>query len=138
MWDLRYWLRNHPNLQPIHEGRVFFRLPDHPKTPCIRIYRSGGGVQNESEAPVQDIRVSIELWGSDFKEYDRLDGLRSLVEDLFDNAEVGQLINPTGNTILWNANMTTAFDAPDPETGWPRIVCDVILTVVAASPTVVT
>lgn len=133
---MRYWLRNHPNLVAL-QGRVFFRLPDNPKTPCMRLYRSGGAVQVNSEVPMQDVRLSIELWGSDFKEFADLDNLRSLLEDACWGVDPGTLLNPTGNTLLWNASLNTAFDAPDPDTGWPRIVCDVVVTVTAQTPTVI-
>ena len=137
MWDMRYWLRNHPNLNPVHGGRVFFRLPDNPQTPCLRLYRSGGAVQVNSEAPMQDVRISIEIWGSQWKEYATLDNLRALLEDACWGVEPGAIANPTGNTVIHNLNFTTAFDSPDADTGWPRIVCDVVATVTASTPTVV-
>lgn len=142
MWDLRAWLRAHPYLAPIHDGRVFFRLPDDPVAPLMRLYRAGGGgAQNDGEAPLQDIRLSIEIWGitdeatgrSDYQSLTRLQmGLEAACHD----NQPGTLVNPRGNTILDNANFTTGFDSPDPSTGWPRIVCNVVVTVKASTPTV--
>ena len=137
MFDVRAWLRAAPNLAPIHGGRVFFRLPDTVQTPCMRIYRAGGAVMTNSEAPVQDIRLSIEIWGSAWKDYPVLTNLQLALEDLCHNVQGGTLINPSGNTVLHNASFNVGFDSPDPETGWPRIVCDVVVTVTAKTPTVI-
>jgi hypothetical protein len=139
MWDLRYWLRNHPNLAPIHGGRCFFRLPDFPVSPLMRLYRAGGGVQSDSEVPMQDLRAAIEIWGmtdptSGRSDYTPLTNLQMGLEDACTNVQPGMLINPSGNTLIHNANFTTGFDSPDPDTGWPRIVCDVTFTVTAKVP----
>lgn len=139
MWDIRYWLRNHPNLNPIHGGRCFFRLPDQPVAPLMRLYRSGGGVQMNSEVPIQDIRLAIEIWGITDNlgrsDYQSLTRLQMGLEDACNRLVPGTLANPSGNTVLSNLNFTTGFDSPDPSTGWPRIICDVIATVKASAPT---
>lgn len=137
MWDLRYWLRNHPNLNPLHGGRVFFRLPDHPVAPFMRLYRVGGAVQSDSEVPMQDLRLSIEIWGMQDSDFQKLTQLQLGLEDACTNNPSGTLVNPSGNTILDNAGFTTGFDSPDPDTGWPRIVCDVTVTVKASTPTII-
>lgn len=141
MWDLRYWLRNHPKLSPIHDGRVFFRLPDNPVAPLMRLYRSGGGQQPNTEAPISDVRIAVEIWGitdpvTGRSDYQPLTQLQMALEDACLNNAPGTLVNPSGNTILDNANFTTGFDSPDPSTGWPRIICDIICTVKAAAPSV--
>lgn len=137
MWDTRAWLRADPTLNPLHDGRVFFRLPDNPQAPLMRIYKSGGGVQNDSETPMQDIRVALEVWGMQNSDYQKVTQLSLALESVCHQVQPGTLINPDGNTVLHNANFTTGFDSPDPDTGWPRIVCDVVLTVTAFTPTVV-
>lgn len=138
--DMKAWIGKHPNLKPIHGGRVFFRVPDYAwdKGPVMRIYRAGGAVQTNSEAPMQDIRLSVEAWVKEWDNYPVITDLCSLLEDACTNVQAGSLINPVGNTILDNASFNTAFDSPDPDTGYPRIVCDIVVTVKAAFPTVIT
>jgi hypothetical protein len=124
----------------MHGGRVYFRVPEHAwdKGPVMRLYRVGGAVQPNSEVPMQDIRLSIEIWVQKWKRYPEITDLSSLLETACSELQAGSLINPQGNTRLHNASLNSAFDSPDPDTGWPRIVCDVVVTVTATAPTLIT
>jgi hypothetical protein len=129
MPDIRSWLRNHSYLASLSAGRVFFSIP--PKitqAPFIRIYRSGGGPQAESEAPVSDIRVGIDVWGLTGADYTAVRSTVRAIEAAAHDFQPGTQLGSTG-TIGLNVNVTTAVDTPDPDTGWPRIYMDAIFTV---------
>lgn len=124
--DLREWLRVHPLLAGLTSQRVFFRLPPEPSgSPFMRIYRAGGGPQ-ASEAPIQDLRVAHEVWGLMDSDYTLVRQSVQALESLYQGAQ-NELMN--GGTALLNARVTGASDAPDPDTGWPRVVLDCLLTV---------
>lgn len=128
MFDLRAWLRAHTLLTNLSGGRVFFRIPDDiSKAPFLRIYRVGGGVQY-GEAPLQDIRIAIEAWGMENKHYTSVRQTVIALESLFHAADNVQL-NGAGSTLLLYSQVTSVSDQPDPDTGWPRILLDVIATV---------
>jgi hypothetical protein len=129
--DLKVWLKNNATLTPLVGRRVFFRIPTTPSAwPLLRIYQSGGGVITGGEYPVlSDVRVGIEIWGNTFKLYDKVRQTRIALEEELNNA-VPQLLNPPdGQTFLSNAWVTGCVDMPDPSTGWPRFVADVVLTI---------
>lgn len=130
MPDIRNWLRTNEWIAPIVGGRVFFRLPDNPnptKVPFIRLTRSGGGIQADSEFPMYDIRVAIEVWGMDGKHYDLVRQAVLAIEQAALVLQPGTILGSNG-TVGKNINVTTAFDSPDPDTGWPRIIMDAIFT----------
>lgn len=135
--DLRYWLRNDPILNPLHGGRVFFRLPATTQAPMLRISQVGGGQQIDSETPIQDLDCIVEIWGMQNKDYQAVRQLRLALEHVCHQYIPGTPLSPAGNTILWNANFRSGLDSPDPETGWPRMICYVTFTVIASSPTIV-
>lgn len=129
--DLRTWLRADPTLAAYHDGRVFFRIPDNPnQAPFMRIYRSGGAVQ-AGETPIQDIRVAVEVWGLQNSDYQNVRLLVNALEVLCHSIQVPTPIG--AETLLRNAQVTTAFDSPDPDLGWPRFVCDLVATVSSTS-----
>jgi hypothetical protein len=138
MWDLRYWLRNDPILHSLHGGRVFFRLPRTAQAPMVLITRVGGGQQVNSEVPLQDIECLLDVWGLQDSDYQAVRQLVIAIEHVCHRYLPGTPLNPTGNTIMWNASFTYASDSPDPDTGWPLIRCRAVFTVIASSPTVVT
>lgn len=135
MPDFKYWLKNDPILQPMHGGRVFFRLPRTTKAPMLRISQVGGGQQVDSEVPLQDIRLVTEIWGMQDSDYQAVRQLRLALEHVCHQWVPGTLLNPSSNTIMWNARWETSFDSPDDETGWPRMICTTLMTVIAQSPT---
>lgn len=137
MPDFRYWLRNDPILNPLHGGRVFFRLPRTTIAPMLRISQIGGGPQANSEVPLEDIQLLTEIWGMQDSDYQQVRQLRVAFQHVVQQYVAGTPLNPSGNTILWNARWNSAFDSPDPETGWPRIICNTTMTVIASAPTVV-
>jgi hypothetical protein len=131
LFDLRSWLRSHPDLQPLHGGRVFFRVPDRGLTaPFMRLYRVGGGPQPNTDAPESDLRFAIEVWGLQFADYPVVRQLVNATESAFLQAE--SVVS--GGTLIQYANVTAAVDAPDPDTGWPRFVVDVVATLRALNP----
>jgi hypothetical protein len=139
MNDLRYWLRNHPVLNPLHGGRVFFRLPKTMQAPMLRISRIGGGQQPDSEVPLSDLQVIIEIWGMHSGEHSPSDypAVRQLliaIEQVCWAVNSGTLMNPNGTSILMNARFNSGYDSPDPATGWPRMICHVLFTIIANGP----
>lgn len=137
VWDIRYWLRNHPILNPLHGGRVYLRLPSTTIAPMLRISRVGGGQQQDTEAPISDIQLVVEVWGMQNKDYQAVRQLIIAIEHVCNQLAPGTLASPTGTTILDNANFTTGFDSPDPQTGWPRMICHIIFTVKPSAPLVI-
>lgn len=103
----------------------------------LRISQVGGGQQINSETPLQDLDTIIEIWGMQNKDYQAVRQLRLAIEHVCHEYVPGTLLNPSGNTILWNAAFRSGIDSPDPETGWPRMLCYVTFTVIASSPTIV-
>lgn len=129
MPDIRAYLRAHPFLSTFTAGRVFFRLPDRiSAAPFMRIYRSGGAVQLNSEVPLSDIRIAIEVWGQQNSDYGAVRGTVKAIEAIGHELVPGTVLGPNGTACL-NINVTTAVDSPDPDTGWPRVVIDSIWTV---------
>lgn len=128
MPDIRGWLRTHPDLAPLHAGRVFFRIPDsQPATPFMRIYRSSGAVQ-PGETPIQDLRISLEIWGTQNSDYQSVRQLAVAVE-----GACHKIMGPTpigsGATTVTNAQVQAAIDTPEPDSGWPRISIETVFTV---------
>jgi hypothetical protein len=131
MPDIRNWFRTNEWITPHIAGRAFFRLPVNPnpnKVPFIRVSRSGGGVQSNSEAPVSDIRVAVEVWGMAGKDYDKVRAAVLAIEQAALVLQPGTILGDGGTRGL-NVNVTTSFDSPDPDTGWPRMMMDIIFTV---------
>jgi hypothetical protein len=137
MPDVRAWLRAHPVLAPLHGGRVFFRLPAKGKGlafPCMRIYQLGGAVQAGTDTPIEDLHISIETWGGQDSDYPAVRQLNVALRSACHQLQQGTLINPAGNTVVSNAQVTNSLDSPDPQTGWPRIICDTVFTVALNTP----
>jgi len=82
--------------------------------------------------------MSVEVWGNKQSMVAQVWDLVSVLESVCSDVEGGVVLNPAGNTIMDNASFNTAFPNEDPDTGWPRIVCDVLLTVKASAPSVIT
>lgn len=126
MGDLRSWLRAHANLASI-SGRVFFRIPDDPTFPLIRIYRAGGGNQ-PGEVPIEDVYVGIDVWGGSYDEVTTLaNGVKAALHLMLPDTLLGS------TTVGLNADVTGEIDTPDPDTGRPRKTLTALLTVRAAA-----
>ena len=138
MPDIKQWLHDHPYLNTLHGGRVYFRLPKtkRPKVPFVRIYRAGGGRQSNSEVPMQDLRVSIEVWGWEGRDYDAVRVLCNAIEGLVTEVPPGTLLGDNGSVVT-NVNVSTWFDSPDPDTGMPRMIGDSVWTVLPSLPATV-
>ena len=126
LWDLRTWLRAHPLLASLTGDRVFFRVPvTAPAAPFIRLYQVGGGPL-PTDAPTMAVRASHEVWGTVDADYQKVTQTCQALESLYRYA---QSVLMGAGTILQNAHVTGVVDAPDPDTGAPRRVVDVLLTV---------
>lgn len=126
--DLKPWLQNHPLLRPLTGGRVFFVTPDAtPTSPWIRIYRSGGGPNPLSDTPLDEVRVSHEVWGSDRTDRAAVREVVSLLKSVYYYASHLPLNPPNGSTWLLSAGVNSEVEADDPALGWPRVVVDIIL-----------
>jgi hypothetical protein len=136
MIDIRYWLRNDPTLQPLHNGRVFFRMPDRPVAPLMLIRNMAGGPALDSEVPNETLQVMVESFGlqnADYQAVRQLDAaLKSVAQSWW--KQTNTTINPTGNSRLVAANYLTGYDSPDPDTGWPRRVAHLQLTIYPLAP----
>lgn len=131
--DLRVFLRTQPDMQTACAGRVFFRLPDFlftssdsayqtNGTPAARLYRAGGGLRPTSEALIDDANIAVECWGAKGADYPAVRLLYLTIASVLHTTPSGTLLNPAGSSLLLNADVSGAIDAPDPETGWPRLV----------------
>ena len=130
--DVQAWLKVHPDLAPLHGGRVFLRIPNKPEqvgVPFQRIYRVGGGQVPNTEVPQLNVRLSVESWGHTFGDYP---AVRQLV--LATESALHVMENETsGGTLMQYAYVSGSVDSPDPDTGWPRFVSDLQLTCRAAA-----
>jgi hypothetical protein len=133
--DVRYWLRRQADLAAVHAGRVFFRIPDNQASfPLMRIYRTGGGMrQTGGGAPISDVLISIECWSNLERLYGTVRQLAQVTEAALWSLPSGMQINPAGLTVVIDAMVLNVIDSPDPDTGWPRIVCDTRWSVIAAN-----
>lgn len=128
--DVRFWLRRQADVAAITSGRCFFRIPDNATFPLQRIYRTGGAVQQGGGGtPIQDVLVSIECWHNELGGYTTLRQLVAATESAVFALPSQSLINPTGNTRVVDAVVSNVIDNPDPDTGWPRFICDTRFTV---------
>ena len=122
MGDLRGWLRLHPYLSSL-SGRVFFRIPERPTVPLLRIHRSGGGNQ-PGEAPIEDVQVGIDVWGGTYAEIVTLtNDIKSALHLMPSGTHLGT------STVCLNADVIGEVDSPDPDTGSPRKIITALLTV---------
>lgn len=130
MGDINEWIINHPVLSPLHGGRVYFQIPDvTPAAPFIRMSRAGGSLQAGS-TPLQDIRVTFEVWVTALNEAPSLRQLVAAMESVFFDLQSPTIANPeTGDTTILNVDINAALDSPDPDTGWPRSILSTVFTV---------
>ena len=127
--DVRTWLRTHPDLAPLHGGRVFLRMPDRlGPTPFCRMYRVGG--PSDPLLPFEQPRLSIEVWGRTFSDWPAVRQLEVSLLTVLRQAE--NVVS--GKTLIANAHVTSSADLPDPDTGWPRMVITADLIVRLAQP----
>lgn len=119
--DFRGWLRQHPYLTSL-SGRVFFRIPESPTYPLLRIYRAGGGNQ-PGDAPIEDVQVGIDIWGGSYGDITTVaNGLKAAMHSMPSGTKMGQ------STVCLNGEVIGEVDSPDPDTGNPRKVLTVLLT----------
>jgi len=121
MAGVRAWARADADLAALVAGRVFFRIPDRPVYPLIRLYRAGGGPM-PGEAPLVTARVAFDCWAADYATASRL---ARTVESSAD-----QLVPGVAAAGVWfyDASPDQSRDLPDPASGRPRVVVDVLFT----------
>lgn len=131
--DIRYWLRNQPDLNALHAGRVFFRLPAQPGGwPLMRIYQHGGApVELGGDAPLDELLVSVECWHNQPAGYQQARQLTVALRSVLHFLPAGTVLNPSSSTVALAAAVTNVIDSPDPDSGWPRLVCDTRWTIQA-------
>ena len=126
MPDARAFLRAHPLLADLTAGRVFFRIPPHPKAPFIRLWRSGGGEATQNgDTPVFAPRLNIDVWGLAMTDWEDVRLTAKAIDDIAFTLPTGNVIGPNGTRLL-SMTVTQSNDSPDPDTGWPRIVMSTI------------
>lgn len=120
---LRTWEKTHPLLVPVVAGRVFFGYPDgSPALPLLTLSRAGGAPQR-GEAPLEDVRISHSVWGSNKKM--AIDGVKALTSALHSLSNV--VLDEF--TYAYSAEVTNVLWLPDQEAKLARYVCDAIVTV---------
>lgn len=117
---VRSWLRTQlPDLS----GRVFFGIPaKSPILPLVTLQRIGGAPQF-GESPLEDIRLSFDVWGL-IKE-DAINTLTALSEVITDIANVTM---PLGVHCCY-AKVDSVLWRPDDEKKLARYVADATFTV---------
>jgi hypothetical protein len=134
MGDLRSWLRTHPYLTALQDGtghsllnaRVFFRIPDGPTFPLVRIYRAGGANQ-DGQVPLEDVQAGIDVWGGSYTDVVAIaNAIKAALHLMNPGTRLGS------GTVGLNADVIGEIDAPDPDTGNARKVLTALLTVRAA------
>ena len=123
--DFKSWLVAEPDLASLHGGRVYWRIPNQPSYPLVRLYRAGGGKQ-PGEANMRDIRFGVEVLGGavDGPTWLAVRTLTTAIESVVDNLDnVAQ-----GGTMFCNGIVTGVTDKPDPDTGRPGRVLDALIT----------
>jgi hypothetical protein len=126
--DIRYWIRNHPDIQPLVGSRVFFDLPDKVTYPCMRLWSLGGGAPSGA-TPIERWALSVEAWGGKKSDYPALRQLMTAFRSACHQIQTSELINPAGQTRVLNAAADPPQDRPDPDDGTPRLVSNCTFTV---------
>lgn len=110
-------------------GGIYYRLPNSPSTvPFGRLSRNGGGPQADAEVPVTTIRVSVEIWGLANSDYETVRTAALALEQAV-HAVNGPTVMGTSGLIMLGGNVLTSYDAPDPDTGFPRYIVMLAITV---------
>lgn len=120
--DVRAWLRAHPYLTPIQDGRVFFRVPDVATFPLTQMSMLNDTNQ-DGDAPIVDAMISLIVWGGSYDDVCAIaNGIKAACHEMQCDTPIG-----TG-TIGLNAEVIGSVDSPDPDTGSPRKAITVSLT----------
>lgn len=109
------WAKQHPDLEPLHGGRVATMLPS--SRPCLRVQRLGNPqLHRWEDAP----ELQVEAWATSQTSADQL--IRTLVAALPDIAGERTGANITGHTVTLGPLYT-----PDDDTNLHRYLIDVML-----------
>lgn len=124
--DIQAYLKNHPYLAELTQGRVFLRLPAKIKTsPFLRLYDSGTAPLEDSDAPWLQHRLGMDVWAMDNRDYYLVNETVLALYAIAHDQSPGVVLGPNG-TVVKNIAITTSVDSPDPDTGWPRKVMDAL------------
>ena len=129
MGDLRTWLRTQTD--DLLDGRVFFHFTPATKFPAMRIYEAGGGPDG-GEAPVENLRVALDIWGGAIRGPSNGGGTYADVVAIVRRlkSRLHELSGPIGSTtFVLNADVTGVVPATDPDGGAPRQIVTASLTV---------
>ena len=119
--DVRTWLRAHPWMPATVNGRVFFRIPDAPTFPLIRVYDAGTTQTLGEVAPLVTAQIGVDVWGAigvANATYGDVKTIAHAVAAAFHFLQPGTLLGTT--TVALDGEAGTFFDNPDPDTGAPR------------------
>lgn len=124
---VREWARAQSDLNSAVNGRVFFGVPDGtPPFPLITVRRIGGTPQ-EGEAPLDDARISFDVWAKTKAQAAQIAAiLISAAHNMTPNTPMGASAVGYGAVCLLN------LWSPDPDTDTPRYVIDIQFTLRAA------
>lgn len=127
MGDLRTWARSVTT--DLLGGRVFFKFPTSMKYPAVRVHQAGGGPQSGSEAPIEDVRVVFDIWGSPGgSSPGTFADVTAVARRL--KTELHNLSGPIGSTThVLDADATSVVSADDPDGGSPRMLLTALLTI---------
>jgi hypothetical protein len=127
MGDIRTWARSVTN--DLLDGRVFFKFPTTMKYPAVRIHQAGGGPQSGSEAPIEDVRLVFDIWGSPGGSTPgTFADVTAVVRRL--KTQLHALSGPIGSTThVLDADVTSVVSAVDPDGGSPRMLLTALVTI---------
>lgn len=121
MGDIRTWLRGAVSSAG---GRVYFRIPERPTYPLIRLSQVGGGPEVD-EGVLLRPRLSIEVISADYATTTTVS--HQLVEVLFN--VVPSRIGANAGTYLADVSIDGIVELTDPDRTWPRAVITATATV---------
>lgn len=117
------WAKANTPIDAIVAGRVATKLPADPTFPFLRL-RLAGGAPDLGEAPLDQVLVQFDCYGTDDASADLLE--RTLVDEL-DKLNGATATN--GHGFLYGARTISARRTPEPDTGWARFTVDSTITI---------
>lgn len=122
MGELRSWLRSDATLNPLHAGRVFFRIPtDLTNFPAIRMYRLGGSLLPGEVDGLRTVRLGLDVFGGEPRQgqagtFAQVDALTNAIEELVHTTEQTAIGT---HTFYGSGEIAGCVFTPDPQTGAP-------------------
>ena len=113
-------------------GRVFFNFPTKMAFPAVRISEAGGGPDG-GEAPIENVRVTFDIWGQDARQPNGTGGtyadVIAVVRRLKSWLHTLQGPIGSGGTYVLNADVTQVVPSNDPDGGNVRRLVTALLTI---------